>query len=210
MAQRTTPSRYTVAIVTTLTALALRWLLSRWFGASSPFLFFTPAVMLSAWYGGMGPGLLSTVTGAVLINVFLLAPVGSLSLDADQLSRVILFLLVGTQISWLSGAMSKAREHAEADAQAARQSERLYRMLASNFPDGFVCLFDEKLRWTLVAGAGLTIAGLSREQMEGLPIADTLPLESATGRCVPSRLAVPRQPARLPTLVASISPTRFR
>ena len=176
MNRRSTLSRYTVAIITVLVALGLRELLARWLSASSPFLFFAGAVMLSGWFGGLGPGLLATLAGAGLINAFFLSP-ETYWPTPDEMSRILLFLVVGSQISWLSGAMLSARQRAEADAQAARQSERLYRMLASNFPDGFVGLFDEKLRWTLVAGAGLAAAGLMREQMEGVPIAQTLPSE---------------------------------
>jgi PAS domain S-box-containing protein len=168
-----------MAVFATVAALVLRAVLEPWLGASSPFLFFTAAVMLSAWYGGLGPGLLSTAAGAALINFFLLEPLGQPSLTRDDVSRIVLFLAVSCQISWLSGAMHDARRRAEADAQSARRSERLYRMLASNFPDGFVCLFDEQMRWTLVAGAGLSTAGLSRQEMEGRPIAETMSSEPA-------------------------------
>lgn len=171
-------ARYPVAILVTLLALLLRLGAGHWFAASSPFLFFTPAVMFAAWYGGRGPGLLVTAAGALLINYFLIAPFRNFSMSGDDLTRMILFISVGVQISWLSGAMYTARNRAEADAVSARRSERLYRTLASNFPDGFVCLFDNQLRWTLVAGGGLEVAGLSRAAMEGTPIITSLPAET--------------------------------
>jgi PAS domain S-box-containing protein len=174
LTSRSTPLRYTVAIGTTLLALLLCASLRPW-GQNSPYWFFAPAVMISAWYGGRGPGILATVAGALLGNYFLLEPYQTISLRAQDISRVTLFLLVGLQISWLSGEMYNARRRAESDALAARRSEKLYRTLASNFPEGFVGLFDRDLRWTLVAGAGLAAAGLSREHMEGRPILESLP-----------------------------------
>jgi PAS domain S-box-containing protein len=175
IASRTTAIRYAVATGMTLAALVLCVLLRPWLGPNSPYWFFAPAVMISAWYGGRGPGFLATTVGALLGNYYLLEPYHTLSLRSSDLSRVALFLLVGLQISWLSGEMYEARRRAEGDALAARRSEKLYRTLASNFPEGFVGLFGQTLEWTLVAGAGLAAAGLSREHMEGRPIAASLP-----------------------------------
>jgi PAS domain S-box-containing protein len=50
---------------------------------------------------------------------------------------------------------------------ALRESERMYRTLASNFPNGAVVLFDHDLRFTIADGAGLRDFGLTREGMEG-------------------------------------------
>jgi PAS domain S-box-containing protein len=171
--------RYTVAVAATVATLLMRIGIDPWAGTTSPHLFFAPAVMLAAWFGGFGPGMLSTIAGAILANYFLMDPSGEFSFDNSNVIRSVVFLLVGWQISWLSGAMHAAQLRAEADAHAARRSEKLYRTLAANFPDGFVCLFDRDLHWTLVAGAGLTAAGLVREQMEGRTIAESLPTASA-------------------------------
>jgi PAS domain S-box-containing protein len=54
--------------------------------------------------------------------------------------------------------------------EALRRSERLYRTLASNFPNGAVMLFDRDLRHTIAGGAGLAEIGLSRERAEGKTI----------------------------------------
>jgi PAS domain S-box-containing protein len=53
---------------------------------------------------------------------------------------------------------------------ALRESERQYRTLASNFPNGAVVLFDRDLRFTIADGAGLGAFGLTREEMEGRTI----------------------------------------
>jgi PAS domain S-box-containing protein len=56
--------------------------------------------------------------------------------------------------------------------EALHASERLYRTLASNFPNGAVVLFDHDLRFTIADGAGLSAFGLTREEMEGYTIWD--------------------------------------
>ena len=100
--------RYSFALAVTLVALGLRVALQSWTENVSPFLFIMPAVMLSAWFGGLGPGLLSTAAGAVVADYFFLAPYYTLAPSEPSFTRVVVFVLVGTQISWLSGALHQA------------------------------------------------------------------------------------------------------
>ncbi len=53
---------------------------------------------------------------------------------------------------------------------ALRNSEELYRTLACNFPNGWVCLFDRNLRYTLAEGKELNVIGLAKELLEGKTI----------------------------------------
>ncbi|HEX4794943.1 MAG TPA: DUF4118 domain-containing protein [Humisphaera sp.] len=124
-AARSPLSGYAVAIVSTIATVLIRQGLGDWGRHASPFLFVTPAVMISAWYGGLGPGLLATFTCVVLADIFLLPPYGAFTIDSSDVPRFVIFILVGVQISWFSGALRKARERAEADADAAREGERL-------------------------------------------------------------------------------------
>lgn len=65
-------ARYGVAAFAVLVAFALRYWI---FGTADhhfPFIFFVPAAMVAAWYGGMGPGLLATATGLMLGDYFFL------------------------------------------------------------------------------------------------------------------------------------------
>jgi PAS domain S-box-containing protein len=62
--------------------------------------------------------------------------------------------------------------------QALRQSEYLYRTVASNIPSGAVALFDRELRCIMAAGAGVPdAAGVSKEVLVGKTIPDVLPAE---------------------------------
>ncbi|HBE58408.1 MAG TPA: hypothetical protein DDW56_13090, partial [Cyanobacteria bacterium UBA11366] len=50
------------------------------------------------------------------------------------------------------------------------ESERLYRTIVQNFPNGAVALYDPDLRYTIADGKGLAEVGLSQELLEGKTI----------------------------------------
>jgi PAS domain S-box-containing protein len=52
------------------------------------------------------------------------------------------------------------------------ESERRYRTLAENFPNGGVALFDEKLRYQLLAGTIFEELGVARDQLVELTLGD--------------------------------------
>lgn len=86
----------------------------------SPFLLFFAAVTISAWYGGLGPGVVATVLSALGSVLFFFPPMLALQVDeAGGVLRVGLFLIEGMVISGFSGALHHARRQAE-DALAAR------------------------------------------------------------------------------------------
>jgi len=56
-----------------------------------------------------------------------------------------------------------------------RRSEAKYRILAQNFPNGAVLLFDDELRFVLADGAGLRSVGVADGGMEGRTPAEVFP-----------------------------------
>jgi signal transduction histidine kinase len=103
-----TGARYAFALAATLLAMAAKLLLDRWTHNVSPYLFLTPVVVLSAWFGGLGPGMLATLASALAVDYFLLAPAQSVSRGDADLTRLVVFVAVGIQISYLSGALHKS------------------------------------------------------------------------------------------------------
>lgn len=97
--------RYGIAVLTTVVAL----LLGLAMGGISPFLLFAPAIMISAWYGGLGPGLLVIVLGALAGDYFFLPPESSFS-GLSNASRLSLFVLVALVISLLVISRKRAED----------------------------------------------------------------------------------------------------
>src|SRR5919112_1154418 len=71
--------RYGVAVVAVGVAFGLKLLLDPLIVQDVPFLLVFGAIMVSAWFGGLGPGLLVTFTGGLAEDYFFLPPPGSLS-----------------------------------------------------------------------------------------------------------------------------------
>jgi PAS domain S-box-containing protein len=96
--------RYGVAIGAVLLALLLMLLLNRWISMQgSPFLIFFAAVMVSAWYGGLGPGILATLLSALAANHFFLPTSHSFNSSSPaEVLRLGLFVLISLMVSSLS------------------------------------------------------------------------------------------------------------
>src|SRR5215218_623913 len=79
----------------------------------TPFLLIFGAIMISAWYGGLGPGLLATFAAGLATDYFFLPPTGSLSGFSLETVPLLAFFLEGTLVCLLTEALRAARVRAE-------------------------------------------------------------------------------------------------
>jgi K+-sensing histidine kinase KdpD len=120
MAQPTSTGRWPYAIVVGLIAGALiaRSSLRPWFD-EHPYLLAFPAVLIAAWFGGLGPGVLATALSALAAMSVFLPPDGfAVAAGADLLS-LALFVATGLGISWINNRLRTAA------ATSAARAERL-------------------------------------------------------------------------------------
>lgn len=101
--------RYAIAIACVGLALSLALPLSN-SADPSHFTLFFPAVMLSAWFGGLGAGLLATVLSALSVDYFFIVPVHTINLDWRALLRLTTFVIVSLLTSSLTAARKRAEE----------------------------------------------------------------------------------------------------
>jgi signal transduction histidine kinase/ActR/RegA family two-component response regulator len=112
---RTRAERYGLAFALTLISFALGWWLRPMLGASVLFVLFYPAVMVAAWFGGLGPGLLATaLTGTAVAALE--------DQHAGSAVPALGFLLIGIATSLLSEVLHEARRQQE---KGARRSAEL-------------------------------------------------------------------------------------
>jgi C4-dicarboxylate-specific signal transduction histidine kinase len=127
--------RYTIALASVALALSLASLLSRRADPSHFTLFFA-AVMMSAWYGGLGAGLLATILSAFSLDYFFISRNYSLVLNWSAFLRLGVFVLVASLTSSLTAARRRAEEalrkaHAELEKRVEERTAELAEANAS-------------------------------------------------------------------------------
>ncbi|MBD2102679.1 PAS domain S-box protein [Leptolyngbya sp. FACHB-261] len=151
--------RYGTAVLSVVLATILMLLLDPLLAMTqSPFLLFFGAVMVSAWYGGLGPGLLATALSGLISTYFFLPPIYSLSLSLVNGSRLSLFLLEGALISVLSNALHVAKQRVERALAKLQSSEERYRRLVDTANEGI---------WVIYADGRTDYVNLQMVQMLG-------------------------------------------
>jgi PAS domain S-box-containing protein len=172
--RRSPLARYGVATLAVGVVLLLKLLLDPLITDQSPFLMLAGAVMVAAWFGGLGPGLLATALGALAADYFFLPPPGAITGLGPAFLPVILFALQGILISSLAEALRAARGRAEASVHEARShqeslrlSEERFRLLVEGVEDYAIFVLDPEGRvasWN--AGAKRT-NGYDEEEITG-------------------------------------------
>jgi C4-dicarboxylate-specific signal transduction histidine kinase len=66
--------------------------------------------MLSAWYGGLGPGLLATALSAFAFHYYFLPPIYSLALRPGEVPKLFMYITANLLIGLLSAAQRNAKE----------------------------------------------------------------------------------------------------
>lgn len=148
-----------IALLAVALALTLSLLLGTAF-LPQPNLLFLIAVLISAWYGGLGPGLLALTLSVLTIGYFFLPPAYSLAIGLSDTLRIALFVAVAAPISLISSWLKRAEDDL-------RESEELHRITLSNISDA-VFLTDGKGDFTYVCPNADVIFGYSEPEIMAL------------------------------------------
>src|SRR6267142_334508 len=100
---------YGIALLSVYTAL----LISRWPPVrleAAPVSLFLGAIMLSAWFGGLGPGLLATALSSLAFDYYFLPPIYSLVSKPGEIPRLVIFTVSALFVGSLSAAQRSATE----------------------------------------------------------------------------------------------------
>ena len=192
--------RYALAILFVLTATGIAWLINPRIGESTASLFFA-AVILSAWTGGLGPGLVATALCGYISGIYLLNPVGSPGFGWDDLLRLAVFVLVALLINYLTSlrhraesALQKAYGELEERIKSRtselsqsnvllRESEERFRLLVEGVSDYAIFMLDSMGRIVSWNPGARRIFGFAHDQMIGQNGSSLYPTEeSARGK----------------------------
>jgi PAS domain S-box-containing protein len=141
--------RYGVAALAVGVALLFKLLLDPLTVQDTPFLLVFGAIIVSAWYGGLGPGLMATGLSVLATDYFFLYPKGALSGFNLEGLDVGVFLLEGVIVSVLTSSLRSARDRAERSAREAkahqeslRESEERFRLMVEGVKDYAIFMLD--------------------------------------------------------------------
>jgi len=100
---------YGIAVLSVATAL----IISRWPALhleAAPVSLFLCAVILSAWFGGIQPGLLAAALSALAFYYYFLPPMSSLAAKPEEIPRFVIFMVSMLFVGGLSAAQRSATE----------------------------------------------------------------------------------------------------
>ncbi|MFN6465546.1 MAG: PAS domain S-box protein [Nostoc sp. DedVER02] len=156
---------YSVMILAVIAALLVTQLLLPVFDPSV-FTLFYAAVAISAWYGGMGLGVLAIALSVITALYFLIEPIYSFNfLSLNVLVQLTTFSLVSFLITALSSELRTARGKAETSLKLLQNSEMRFSRLAESNIIG-VIVTDIKNGCIMEANdAFLKMVGYTREDL---------------------------------------------
>jgi len=172
-------AQLTLAVAATAAAALLRALLSRWVGADLPYITFFGAVMAAGWYGGLWPGLIATVLGALATVVWFIAPAHALAVG-DAIG-VVVFVLTGALISLGCERLDAARRQLEArtraDLDERQDADRARSLLAAIVESSEDAIFTKGLDGRILSwNAGAEhMFGYTAAEAVGGPVARLVP-----------------------------------
>jgi two-component system sensor histidine kinase/response regulator len=125
--------RYGLAVLSVTLAASIKLLLGTFTKQDTPFLLFFGAAMLSANYGGLGPGLLAVVLSAVVNDYLFFTPHTFINTPGQSL-QLVLFMLEGTLITLICAdrGWAEARLRATQDELEGRVKERTAELEQAN------------------------------------------------------------------------------
>jgi PAS domain S-box-containing protein len=139
--------RVLVALAATAGCTWLRTLLTGVMGDTPALLPFAPAVLVSAWYGGLWPGVLATVLGTLMGDYLWSKPAYTLGVrSASEAISLGLFAATGVLISILNEKLLRARGTAEEAASALAETEEYHRLLLESVRDYGIIRLDTRGR----------------------------------------------------------------
>jgi PAS domain-containing protein len=162
--------RYGMVALTLAIALLLRVALWPLIGPELPFLVLWPAVMICAWYGGLGPGLLATVLSALAADFFLLEQRFSFAVtDPHGIFGMTLFVALGVSLNAFGERLRRALRQVEQQAQEIWNRRELLHVTLSSIGDGVVTT-DNDGRITFLNPIAESLTGWKVEAAAGLPL----------------------------------------
>ena len=180
---RTALARHATAVAVVLLTFFAQEPIERLVGSGPPpLIFFVPAVTISAWQGGGGPGLLATALVWALCAYNYFPPIGSLAIsNPNDVARMVAFVFQGILTSVLMERLHRARRQAEESRreaegfrEASRRAEDWLRAIIDN-TDALIYMKNINLTYNIMNRKLREIVGVAEGKVAGLTDHDVFP-----------------------------------
>jgi PAS domain S-box-containing protein len=155
---------YALAVFAPEITLLARWPLPAALADQVLYAAFLPAVLIAAYLGGFGPGLLATVVSVLTATFFLVEPHYSFAINSgSDAVALVVFLLIGVIISGLMESLERSRRRLAAN-------ERRYAVTLASIGDAIIAT-DTRARVTFLNPVAEALTGWALADAVGRPLA---------------------------------------
>src|SRR5215467_5842790 len=131
--------RYVFAIAVVAVATLARFALEPVLDLKAPFTLYFLGVVLSAWFGGFGPGLLATALAGVAGWYFFVPPQYSFrSSDSTAPAQLVVFIVVGILTSLLAEGLHAAKRKAQENERKEREGRERFGVTLASIGDAVI------------------------------------------------------------------------
>jgi len=163
-------ARYALVFIVLALATALRLALVPILDLAVPFILFFPAIVVCAWFGGLGPGLFCTAfSGTIAWYVFIPPQYSFKASDPTAPWQLIIFLIAGTLISVLAEGLHRARGRIEEGLTREREQRERIQVMLSSIGDAVIAT-DAEGCVTFINHVAESLTGWKQEDAAGQPL----------------------------------------
>ncbi len=176
-------ARYGAAVAAAVAALLLRMALTPVIGPTElDFAIALPAVLLTGWLGGLGPGIVCVLLSSFASAYYFLEPLGSflISNRADQISFVI-FIVLGLGVVMLGDSQRRAVERAGRAEAAERVERERFETTLRSIGDA-VLATDAEGRITFANPVALQLLRCPEQDLAGKPLEEAFRIANEESR----------------------------
>jgi len=144
---------YAVAILAVAAAVVAGLLLDHFLQAAPVVSLFLCMILLAAWLGGAGPGLLATALSVLALDYYFIPPLHSFTVAPQELPRIVLFAIAALFSVWVCAVPRRTAEslrRARDERELRDLIETMPAVAVAALPDGSPTFVNR--RWTEYTG----------------------------------------------------------